>query len=486
MKIIMLCFVIIASVALNAQIGSIFFSGINPEDELGILVQSTVETGLLVKNSGVISEVSMLPYLDFVGWHSTQFSVPDYPFLGFRLPGEDPVLNPIFWNQPSSPAPADLSLIQTDSLGDGQFSQTNLDILAYHTSFSDSKLYFGIQNNGGGFPTGSGLTFFSYMAVLVDPNADPEADPIVFGLMYTVNLPGVIGPGLYKITGTGISDLTNIGSIETQIDTANNLIVLSCNISDLLADPDFSSWYNPQNPLFVTQAITSKISLSSGNQTADSTDGYKLLNLPRELETSNANIPVLSTPELVINEEDQQFQASVCYSDADQNFPLVFELVLANRQVYPLHLLSEPDFSLPRDYESSWIPLPEDWSSITLRFSDNQSDYAEHSFYPEVSNPLDALLPCPQPVTLHPNPSTGLLRISDARKLRSGTHINIHNLKGQIVHSGVLTPDPDSGEYLLDVSSLSSGMYFLEVYSPVDVKIGSLKGPKKLMRFIKL
>lgn len=111
--------------------------------------------------------------------------------------------------------------------------------------------------------------------------------------------------------------------------------------------------------------------------------------------------------------------------------------------------------------------------------------FLEMEIIPELSNPLDALLPCPQPVTLHPNPSTGLLRISDARKLRSGTHINIHNLKGQIVHSGVLTSDPDSGEYLLDVSPLSSGVYFLEVYSPVDFKIGSLKGPKKLMRFIK-
>ncbi|MDZ4122181.1 MAG: T9SS type A sorting domain-containing protein, partial [Candidatus Cloacimonadaceae bacterium] len=314
-------------------------------------------------------------------------------------------------------------------------------------------------NNGNGFPTSSGLTYFSYMAIMVNPDADPESNPPVFGLMYTVNLSGVISPALYKITGTGFGGLQNIGTIQTHIDTPSNTLFLSCAVADLMADPDFTSWFDPAYPLLGTMAITSRITLISGIQEADRSNAANILILPRLINTQNLHQPSLSDLSYqYTNPENSAMEIEISYSDMDHNFPIYHQVYIDGSFLGDLYPVGSIDFTGLQRYHTGEISLPAGWNTIELRFSDNGTDYATQTII-NTSSASD-LVSSPAAFAVYPNPATNLLNIKLSSSLKQDGYINIYNLRGQIIKAiPINTYKEDS--IAVDISMLPPGLYFV-------------------------
>ncbi len=189
-----------------------------------------------------------------------QGSAPRTYFGSKQISAADNIhMFPVFHSGAGLPSLAELSKISADAQNETSYS--HLDIVADYVSFSDTKIYWAIQNRSGGFPTSSnfGTVYNSYMGVIADPASDPsDPNTIVWALNYMNVALGGISPGLYKITGTGTDDLIRIGNIESQIVSGSNLLIMSCNISDLLADADFAAWFNPSQPVLGSLTITSR------------------------------------------------------------------------------------------------------------------------------------------------------------------------------------------------------------------------------------
>ena len=111
----------------------------------------------------------------------------------------------------------------------------------------------------------------SYLIAFADPEAaDPDT---VFGLIRTYEVPGTIRTALYKITGPNTEDLIEIGEIGVQEFPAENTLILSCQLADLLADPYFQSWYDPADPRVGVAGFTQRITILGGADDADIAEG---------------------------------------------------------------------------------------------------------------------------------------------------------------------------------------------------------------------
>jgi len=464
-KVTLATVIVTVIVTISASIGNIFYTGVTTTGDQSVLVQAEQPLEVLIKNSGAITSYLTGSYFDNADWQTTSYELPDYPYLGFRLNQAQQIINPVFWSQNTSPAFADLTLLETDPASDHLFNQVNLDILGVYASFSDQKLHFAIKNNGNGFPTGSGLTFYSYMVILVNPDADPDADPIVFGLMYTISIPGAISPGLYKITGTGTSDLENIGSIEHVIDSDNNLLILSCNISDLLADADFSSWFDPSapNPMLIAQAISSRITLTGGTQTSDQTAGTRVIIKSREIQASNLNPPAPDDAQIMA--VDDSHYATVSYSDPDHNFPLQADVFIDETDQYPLSPQLPYNYDSVVLFSSPLFTLPDNWEVIRFRFSDDDNSFTESFIYNDVNNSDEAMPAQTNTLTLYPNPSTNKIWIKSSIPSGGFYLLNIYNVRGQQISTRPLVFIPDHKELEFDASKLVPGVYFVTLQS---------------------
>ena len=229
---------------------------------------------------------------------------------------------PVFYPGTGLPELSALTKLSTDASGDQ--STNHLDIVSDYVSFSNTKFITAIQNRGGGFPTSGsfGTVYFSYMSVIANPESDPQnPNTIVWALNYMNVSLGGLSPGLYKITGTGSSDLIRIGDIQTQVVSGSNLLIMSCDIADLMADPDFSAWYNPANPVFGMQTIVNRTTvIPFGTTTSDTSPGgivypTKLVAQPLSYGSSS-----ISDVELVVQPDEVFFRA--VYSNPDNLFPI--------------------------------------------------------------------------------------------------------------------------------------------------------------------
>ena len=266
-----------------------------------------------------------------IPWDGSNFwmkgSILNAGYLGFRNEAES-LINPIYWGESSVPPLAAFTPLDTDPIGDHLFTNSWLDITSSKVCFTQDRIFFAIKNNHTSFPVSSGLfTYFAYMPVLVNPASSPDENPIVFGLMYTVDVAGIMSPGLYKITGIGFNDLVRLGDIIYSIQ--DQTLILSCALSDLIADADFSSWYNPSYPLIATTITTSRITLASGTQQADLSAGAKLLLLPHHAQHQNLHTPVLSNAGYSVSTTPfYEFQVQIDFWDADGTFPDLAEVTI--------------------------------------------------------------------------------------------------------------------------------------------------------------
>jgi hypothetical protein len=408
------------------------------------VIQTQAENGnlvLLYKSEQSIESTPMLPADDGYGNHLLMLQEPAYPYIGFSYDSTDlkEVLS-VYYNGLTMPATGDLTQMLSDPTGDANFTNTNLDITNTYAAFSDTKLYFAIRNNGGGFPTGSGLTYFAYLIALVNPEADSTANTIVFGLMHTVSITGVITPGLYKIFGTGISDMTLIGQITTSIIPEDNILILSCNISDLLADADFSSWFNPENPRIGFMALTNRISLTSGNQTADQTASCNLIPFPVQISQAEATTPILSD---ILAEEipGGQFRVSLGYLSQEAYLPVTAQLTFDNGFTTDFEYTAFPDFTGTVQYEAlADMADIAGWSYATLMFSSDNQNYTSNVIYNTHSSDMTAesYIQTAQP-QIYPNPTNGLVKITFSEG-KLPVRIDVYDIRGRRISSRQMQP----------------------------------------------
>lgn len=408
-----------------------------------------------INSEGITTQTPADPYLGIDGWSIAPMDHSTHGYVGLKRSNPSIMVNPIYFDDTTiAPSHSKFIPVESDPQADHAFNLNHLDILGTKVAFSDTKLYYSIKNNATSFPTGSGITFYSYMAVLADPNADPGQNPTVFGLMYTVDVAGVISPGLYKITGTGVSDLERIGDVESSIDSANGVLTLSCNLADLYNVPEFSSWFDPDYPLIGSQAITSRISLTGGNQTSDTTSGANILLLPKRLNPVNESVPVISNPQSAW--EGGMLTLRITYQDEDLNPPSdIFVHYAGNTYiVYPLNLQG---FEQPVEFISQPFPAPQNWDYANFIYSVSGETY-EYSFQNPVSN-ADELAPAAR-LKIYPNPTAGMLSYSfgdDAAKPMGSQTIRIYNLRGQLVSEY----PAQRADGTLDLSALPAGIYYL-------------------------
>ena len=246
-----------------------------------------------------------------------------------------------------------------DPVGDAESAAGSyLDITHCFASYSDTRLYFRLDNNGGGFPTSSGFTWFIYSVGIVDPDA---SDAVAYALVYA-NVPLLLSPGLYGISATD-SSFTKIGDIETNI--SGNSLSMSCDISSLTAQPGWSDWPPPSgfigaSPVTATQSLTDLVANDIGKY---------VLYMP---ESNMADFlfnqaPVLSNGAVDVSDSGIAF-ASVTYIDSDGHLAVVRAFHFG-AEVYSM-TACEKDYEIGALFEISVTVDSTGWYHHYFEFSD--------------------------------------------------------------------------------------------------------------------
>jgi hypothetical protein len=358
-------------------------SALLPDSTITVRIENPtgagVENSIIYAAAGVVEE-EMTPALD--GPSTVEANVPGpvaaQRYCGFRITqGADLAFAPVRIGDGVTPGPGDLTRVAEDALGDNLYpTYVNLDLVDCHVSFSGERLYASLTNAGGGFPVSSGLTFFGYLLGVANPaQTDPDT---VFALMQTYNQPGIIEPGLYKITGTGMSNLHKIGEVVTQAYPTLNILMISCDLADLMADPYFMSWYDPADPAIGVAGFSQRITLLGGASEADRTPGGDcyLREFPVAPETNE--VPQLSGFDLV--GAGAGAQAEIIYSDANGNCPVLAEIVFDDTLAFAMYPQSL-DYGSAVAYRTAAgiAPLADDsWTHAVVRFSDDIAHVVEY------------------------------------------------------------------------------------------------------------
>lgn len=437
--------------ALSAQdFDAIYATEVGPgTGELIILTRASHPASVhYLDSDGNLASLETTPAPGIPGWREALLAQPSHAYAGFSVSGQDTLAVPVFFPDAQGIPTQNRCLpVESDPQGDHQFNLDNLDILSTRIAFSESRIHYYIKCNTTSYPVSNGLTFYSYMGIFTQPNADPDSNPIVFGLMNTVEAPGIISPGLYKIVGTGMSDLINIGDIGVEVDSEAGALILSCEISDLLADQDFAQWYNPGYPLLATVAMTSRITLSGGNQQADATTGSDVLLLPQPLNFANNHAPQVNDP--VFTWQDGALAVSAMYSDADQNPAWALRVSIDGGGFAPLYPLDFEGYGEPVAFAADGILCPQNWENATFTVINGGVSYSFEFPNPNVSAD-DELASAPR-LEIYPNPVGDLLSIKAEERVK----LFLYNIRGQLIR------ELDWTEKSIDLSGLAPGVYVL-------------------------
>ena len=210
-----------------------------------------------------------------------------------------------------------------DPSGDQESGGSNVDIVSCYASYSDTKLYVRMDNNGGGFPTNSGLfTYYAYLVGVVNPNA---TDNSAYALIYANNI--LYSSGLYTLDLTD-SSLTQIGSVSTHV--SGNALSMSCDISDLVAQPGWPEW--PPEAGFVGVApVTATIQITDiGYNDLGKSGLFIPSSHVLDFGASNS-FPTLSDQSVIAGDEGA-VTAEVTYTDADNHLAVSRSIVFEGFQ----------------------------------------------------------------------------------------------------------------------------------------------------------
>ncbi len=451
-------------------------SALLPDSSIVVRTENPNGTGdentILYLNNTVESR-AMVPVLD--GPATIEAAVPgplNEPVdFGFRLIRDAELeLMPVRIAEDVDPAPEQLTQLTPDVSGDELFGYDHLDLVDCRLGFSETELHVALQNVGGGFPVVQGLTFFGYLLGIADPAAaDPDT---VWALMYTFEQAGIISPGVYKITGTGLGDLEKLGDVEIQEFPATNQLRLSCQFSDLLSDPDFASWYDPGDPTLSVAAFTQRITLFEGVEEADRTPGGRCYRRTLTVEPVDNALPTLAGAAFL--GEGMQATAQIGFADPNGHCPVLAEIVFDGTDAFPLYPLSlDYDALVLYSSEAGIEPLANGtWEEARFRFSDNLADVVEmvitSTGVPEgyTSDPRRPLIGTVYPIPFRP---AATIELCLSRKQQA--RVSIFDASGALVKR-LVRPPATPGIVRLrwdgrgdDGRAAGSGVYFLEVVS---------------------
>lgn len=416
-------------------------SALQPGDQITVRVENPHGSGLentVLFAAGTIEEAPLAGILD--GPSTLTALVPgpvdERRYYGFRLvEGAERDLLPVRLADGVAVTPGLLSLVATDPIGDEVFGRPHLDLVECRVTFSSTHLHAALRNASGGFPVSQSLTFFSYLFGLSDP-AEPDPET-VWALLHTVTAAGIIEPGLYRVEGTGTDDLVPIGAISVQEFPAENTLILSCLLDDLLGDPPFAAWYDPDDPQVGVGAFTQRITILGGPQEADRIEGGRVHLRALSRDPGPNTLPQLS--DLIITPPGPDAVAEVVYLDADGHCPVLAELVVTGadglQTSYPL-LPQSLDYGGTVLYRSeTGIPtlVAGNWTGVEARFSDDAVTVVSESLTVTAVADDRAGVAAQLRLDGAPNPFTGQTVFGFRLPADGPVRLSVHDLKGRTV-----------------------------------------------------
>ncbi|HYW68970.1 MAG TPA: T9SS type A sorting domain-containing protein [bacterium] len=447
-------------------------SALLPDESIAIRVESpsgqNLENYLLFSGDG-IEERPMVAIPDGPSTVTATMPGPisDSRRCGFRLIRNGELdLMPVRLADGAAPVPSDLTLLESDPVGDELYGYQNLDLVASHVGLSEARLYGALTNAGGGFPTSQMLTFFGYVLAIADPAL--AAPDTVFLLMHTLNQPGIITPGLYKATGPETGDLVWLGDVVTEEYPATNQLVISCALADLVADPYFASWYDTSDPAIGLAALTQRITLLGGVDQADESPGGTCWLRGCSIEPFVNQLPTLS--DLTFEGTGPGAFARVDYSDANGHCPVVCEVSFDGGE--PVAMLPQTlDYGAPVTYatEAGIEPLASGvWTTAVARFSDNASDFIELAATntgvdEDGHRPVQGLA-----LSIERNPTSTSAIIEFAMPAQGHLRVDVFDVSGRVLRTLVdRVVGTEAGTLSWDGrdeagAAVSSGIYFLK------------------------
>jgi hypothetical protein len=274
-----------------------------------------------------------------------------------------------------------------------------------------------------------------YFAGLAN-TATAMADSTIYAMVYTFNIPGIISPGLYKL-GMNVADTTftfvRLGNIQSQV--VSGKLMLSCNISDLTADPSFGTW----PPLFNSLGFMAG-SMNIGINTSTMTPSFNFGDYTSPAQLIFEKYSYLLTPNtppvisnVIINDYISYKVLQFTYTDANQDFPLYAKVLLENMGNEPDITPVIPDFTQPVTMTAI---LPNTgWEHGTIRISDNNTTFVTYDISNTAIN--EETIPSVPSFKIYPNPfnpNKGVLNFQMlGNKTYPDSRIWIYNSKGQLV-----------------------------------------------------
>ncbi len=412
------------------------FSGELENGSLKIRCEASQQSYLLYNDDAGVQEVLMTQQSDTPqSWEGeAPAPVDSDAYYGFKITGNEfNYVLPVYYPLGDIPSVTKLTKFGDDDPDDSVLDGDNLEIVAEYGTFSNEHLIVAIENAGGGFPVSEGWEFYSYSVGVLNPD-DPETYPI-FALVYSVEQPGMFEPGLYKITGdSGLNDMNLIGDVEIDIDSDNNMLILSCNWEDLLDDSDFVSWFDLENPEILLGSTTAIVSITQGIQTADYGRGANFYPRAFSIDPFNSTPPQLTDIHL-IQEADQTY-IELQYDDNEENFPIVAQVETQGetRQFLPMSL----NYSETVTYRSENVSDLMSGNSFdgTIRFSDDLIQYTTE-YLVGVDGMEEHMegIQCTQLMPNTPNPFNPDTEIRYYLVQASDINLSIFNNKGQLIRN---------------------------------------------------
>lgn len=355
------------------------------------------------------------------------------------------------------PNTENMGLIGPDPASDTiQIDEPALDLGDSWMAASQDKLYNTVANQSGQFPTMVSFTSYNvYLTAIANPEA--IADSVVYAMVYTANIPGVVSPGLYKV---GIEEgltptFARIGNIQSSV--SGGKLYMACNISDLTSDPNFGAWPNSFNALAFS-SFTMRLNIDLATMTPEILIGdYSFPGMvffdDYLYEVAQNTIPEVSGFEV------EGGLVSCYYQDAEGDFPLTCEFVTDQGSV--LQLNGDSHDYLGGVYFSALLPANP--RSGTLRVSDNDIYYQEFE-WEEVPASDPVLVPGPLECSFANPVRMGAPIAISLKGLKPGRlMVSLYNLRGQ----KVLSLELDAGnnpekEVVLNPSPGANGIYLLK------------------------
>lgn len=188
------------------------------------------------------------------------------------------------------------------------------DLTGYGMTYSNTKLYAYLSNVSGTWPSSQGLTSLNlYGIALIRLSIQ---DTAIFAMMY-VNLWPLISPGVYKIN---IADSSFTRVADASSTTSGGRLLLSCNLADLAADPDWPGW-PPEEGFLLTLATTAVGSLTTP-ALCDYTMPTAFIPESQTVNFSANSAPHLYNPGF-IQIPSVSLTGHIAYHDSDNNLPKI-------------------------------------------------------------------------------------------------------------------------------------------------------------------